>query len=61
MKIYEFSGEELTEDAFNAYCNSPIVFWIDEDREFYYSDNEESEKYRLGSIMDVNEFLESLV
>lgn len=61
MKKYEFSGEELTEDAFNAYCNSPVVFWMNDDGEFYYSDDEESEKYRLGSVVDVNEFLESLI
>lgn len=58
MKKYEFSGtNELTEKAFRVYSNSSFTFWKDGDT-FYYSDNSNSEKVELGTLEDVNEFLE---
>lgn len=53
MKKYEFTGtNELTEKAFQVYSNSSFTFWKDGDT-FYYS-----EKVELGTLEDVNEFLE---
>ena len=58
MKRYEFTGtNELTEEAFWVYSNSSFTFWKDGDT-FYYSDNPNSEKVELGTLEDVNEFLE---
>ncbi len=58
MKIYEFTGtNELTEKAFQVYSDSSFTFWKEGDN-FYYSDNPSSEKVELGSLEDVNEFLE---
>lgn len=58
MKRYEFTGtNELTEKAFWVYSNSSFTFWKDGDT-FYYSDNPNSEKGELGTLEDVNEFLE---
>lgn len=37
--------------------NSSFTFWKDGDT-FYYSDNPNSEKVELGTLEDVNEFLE---
>lgn len=55
---YEFTGtNELTEKAFQVYSNSSFTFWKDGDT-FYYSDNPNSEKVELGTLEDVNEFLE---
>ena len=61
MKKYEFSGtDELTEKAFQAYSDSSFTFWKDGGT-FLYSDNPNSEKVELGSLEDVNEFLEQFV
>lgn len=58
MKRYEFTGtNELTEKAFQVYNDSSFTFWKDGDT-FFYSDNPSSEKVELGSLEDVNEFLE---
>jgi hypothetical protein len=58
MKIYEFTGtNELTEKAFQVYSDSSFTFWKDGET-FFYSDNPNSEKVELGSLEDVNEFLE---
>ncbi len=58
MEKYEFTGVgELTEKAFEAYSNSSFTFWKDGDT-FFYSDNPNGEKVELGSLEDVNEFLE---
>lgn len=58
MKRYEFTGAgELTEKAFRVYSDSSFSFWKDGER-FFYSDNPNSEKVELGSLEDVNEFLE---
>lgn len=58
MKKYEFTGtNELTEKAFEAYSNSSFTFWKDGDT-FFYSDNPSSEKVKLGTLTNVNEFLE---
>ena len=61
MKIYEFTGtNELTEKAFQVYSDSSFTFWKDGET-FFYSDNPNSEKVELGSLEDVNEFLEQFV
>lgn len=58
MKKYEFTGtNELTEKALEAYSNSSFTFWKDGDT-FFYSDNPSSEKVKLGTLANVNEFLE---
>lgn len=58
MKRYEFTDtNELTEKAFRVYSNSSFTFWKDGDT-FFYSDNLNSEKVELGTLEDVNEFLE---
>lgn len=59
MKKYEFTGTgELTEKAFAIYSDSSFVFWK-EGETFFYSDNPNSQKVELGTLEDVNEFLES--
>ena len=58
MKKYEFTGtNELTRKAFEVYSDSSFTFWKDGEI-FFYSDNPNSEKVELGSLEDVNEFLE---
>ena len=58
MKKYEFTGtNELTEKAFQVYSDSSFTFWKNGDT-FFYSDNLNSEKVEVGSMEDVNEFLE---
>ena len=58
MKKYEFTGtNELTEKAFQVYSDSSFTFWKNGDT-FFYSDNLNSEKVELGTLEDVNEFLE---
>lgn len=59
MEKYEFTGtNELTEKAFAVYSDSSFTFWKDVER-FFYSDNPNSQKIELGTLEDVNEFLES--
>lgn len=61
IKIYEFTGtNELTEKAFQVYSDSSFTFWKDGET-FFYSDSPSSEKVELGSLEDVNEFLEQFV
>ena len=58
MKKYEFTGtNELTRKAFEVYSDSSFTFWKDGNT-FFYSDNPNSERVELGSLEDVNEFLE---
>lgn len=58
MNKYEFSANELTEKAFAVYSDSSFAFWKDANGTFYRSDNLNSENVEVGSIEDVNEFLE---
>ena len=58
MKKHEFSASELTEKAFEVYSDSSFTFWTDATGTFYRSDNPNSEKVEVGTIKDVNEFLE---
>lgn len=59
MEKYEFTGtNELTEKAFAVYSDSSFTFWKDAET-FFYSDNPNSQKVELGTLEDVNEFLES--
>lgn len=58
---YEFDETELTLEAFKVYSNSSFVFYKSGGA-FYYSDNPVAgEKVELGTIEDVNEFLEMFV
>ena len=58
MKRYEFTGtNELTEKAFQVYSDSSFTFWKDGET-FFYRDNPNSEKVELGTLEDVNEFLQ---
>lgn len=58
MKKIEFSSCELTETAFAVYSDSSFTFY--KDRELYFvADNPCSAPVALGTIEDVNEFLES--
>ena len=59
LEKYEFTGtNELTEKAFQVYSDSSFTFWKDRET-FFYSDNPNSQKIELGTLEDVNEFLES--
>ena len=58
MKKHEFSASELTEKAFVVYSDSSFAFWTDAAGTFYRSDNPNSEKVEVGTIKDVNDFLE---
>lgn len=58
MNRYEFNGSELTEKAFTVYSDSSFTFWKDAAGTFYRSDNPNSEKVEVGTIEDVNDFLE---
>ena len=58
MKKHEFSANELTEKAFEVYSDSSFAFWTDATGTFYRSDNLNSEKVKIGTIEDVNDFLE---
>ena len=58
MNKYEFNKSELTEKAFAIYSDSSFAFWKDANGTFYRSDNPNSEKVEVGTIEDVNEFLE---
>lgn len=59
MTKYEFSGtDELTEKAYAVYSDSSFTFYKDGER-FFVADNPSSAPVELGTIKDVNEFLES--
>ena len=59
MKKYEFSEHELTANAFAVYSDSSFTFWVDNNGDFFYSDNPQSEKVNLGTLHDAIDFLES--
>jgi hypothetical protein len=56
MKKVEFY-HELTEAAFNVYSVSTFEFYIDADGTYYCSDMPGSEKYRIGNLEAVEEYL----
>lgn len=59
MKKCEFTGtNELTAKAFAVYSDSSFTFWKDGET-FLYSDNPNSERVEIGTLEDVNVFLES--
>lgn len=58
MVRYEFNKTELTKKAFAVYSDSSFAFWTDAAGIFYRSDNPNSEKVEIGTIEDVNDFLE---
>lgn len=55
----EFDDTELTESAFKIYSNSSFCFWVDTNGNYFWSDSPHDYKNYLGTIQDVNEFLES--
>ena len=58
MKKIEFYDYELTPTAFAVYSDSSFTFYNDGTR-FFVADNQCSTPVELGTIEDVNEFLES--
>lgn len=58
MRKIEFSSQELTEKAFVVYSDSSFTFYHDGER-FFVADNPYCAPVELGTIEDVNEFLES--
>ena len=58
MKKIEFCDCELTQSAFTVYSDSSFTFYNDGER-FFVADNPSSSPVELGTIKDVNEFLES--
>lgn len=60
MKMVEFDGTEISKKAFNAYTNSDYCFYKDKADNYYYACNQnESTRNYLGSLKDVQEFLEN--
>lgn len=58
MKKIEFSGSELTEKAFRVYSDSSFIFYM-EDGLYFATCNEGEQRFQLGTLEDVNDFLES--
>lgn len=56
MKRVEFY-HELTDAAIRVTSVSTFAFYIDTDGTYYCSDMPGSEKYRIGTLDDVEEFL----
>ena len=56
MKKIEFH-HELSDTAFDVYASSTFEFYLDADDTYYCSDIAGSEKYRIGSIEQVEEYL----
>lgn len=57
MKRKEFKPNELSKKAFDIYSNSDMVFWQDIDGIYYVSDTGSSQKFQVGNICDVEEYL----
>ncbi len=55
----EFSPNELSTEAFEAYSNSDFVFYEYNDK-YYYADNNRETPVELGTIDDVEQFLITL-
>lgn len=53
----EFTRNDLSEVAFKAYSGSDITFYQDEDGVYHYSDTPRDEKFKLGTIKDVEDIL----
>jgi hypothetical protein len=52
MTRYEFTTDELTKKAFAVYSDSSFTFWKDGDV-FFYSDNPNSSKVKIGTFRTV--------
>lgn len=59
LKRKQFDDTELTELAFKVYSNSSFCFWTDTNGKYFWSCSPHDYKNYLGTIQDVNEFLES--
>ena len=59
MKRVEFREYDLTEKAFEVYSNSDFAFWKDRTGKYYVADNQKADPHELGTIDDVNDFLEA--
>lgn len=57
MKRYEFDETELTKKAFRVYCDSDFEFYKNGET-FYTGYNSKDKPFEVGTIEDVNEFLE---
>lgn len=57
MKKYEFDETELTENAFRVYCDSDFEFYK-ENETFYVGYNSKDKPFEVGTLADVNGFLE---
>lgn len=57
MTKVEFTNE-LTEKAMGVYSDSSFTFWKDEDGTFFYGFNSNDTPSELGTLEDVNAFLE---
>ena len=56
MKKYEFTNE-LREKAMDIYSNSDLVFYIDENGEYWAGYNRNDKPFKVGSLEDVESFL----
>ena len=56
MKQYQFREWELSEEAYEVYSNSSFMFYKHKDI-FFVADNQNSEPYEVGSLIDVENFL----
>lgn len=60
MKRYEFNGWEISQEAYDVYINSDFVFYrvfYNHKYVYYASDNQNSNTYYIGSLVDVENFL----
>ena len=53
---YEFCEWDISQKAYKVYINSDFVFYKHKDV-FFVADNQNSEPYELGSLIDVENFL----
>lgn len=59
LKIIEFDNKTLSEAATQVYNDSSFIFYQDSDGVYYVAPNsKDSETEKLGTLQDVNEYLE---
>ena len=56
MRKVEFKSDQLEKEAYEIYSNSDYNFFVDENG-MYYGAIGNGEKFRLGSMKDVESFL----
>lgn len=57
---YEFCEWEISQKAYEVYSNSSFVFYKHKDT-YFVADNQNSEPYVIGSLIDVENFLRQFV